>query len=309
MTNATILETFRTHKHPYLHNRHMNSTVILTENRNHELPQIKKSKAQYEHRPVTKKCRKLGIFNPNAAKKVERSSPDILGQYLKNRMKRLTLQVAQQSTLYCEDCASSGPRPNMRMSLETAKRAIDFFLERSSELSDVVLGFRGGEPLLEFELIKQCVEYAKSQVEGKRIAFNMATNGMLLSHDIADYLAENNFALNTGLDGEDERQAAYRSGPCIPGVRQIFVRADGALFPCELVNEELDYFKIGMLDYGIDIDRIRKMLDLCSLAERECNKYWSVRQCVFYTGQNALDEKPLGLYDHCVSNDFALDME
>lgn len=53
------------------------------------------------------------------------------------------------------------------MSFEIAKRAIDFFLEHSLERSEVSIGFYGGEPLLEFELIKQAVAYVKEHCEGK----------------------------------------------------------------------------------------------------------------------------------------------
>lgn len=57
---------------------------------------------------------------------------------------------------------------SQRMSFETAKKAIDFFLKRTSEVNYIRLGFYGGEPLLEFDLIKQCVAYINSKVEGKK---------------------------------------------------------------------------------------------------------------------------------------------
>jgi len=60
-------------------------------------------------------------------------------------------------------------------------------------LPEVTVGFYGGEPLLEFELIKKCVEYTKSIIEGKRVKFNMTTNGTLMSDEIMDYLFENEF--------------------------------------------------------------------------------------------------------------------
>ncbi|MCL2226875.1 MAG: hypothetical protein FWB97_04520 [Oscillospiraceae bacterium] len=47
--------------------------------------------------------------------------------------------------------------------------------------------------MLEFELIKKCVEYTKSIIEGKRVKFNMTTNGTLMSDEIMDYLFENEF--------------------------------------------------------------------------------------------------------------------
>lgn len=55
------------------------------------------------------------------------------------------------------------------MSETIAIRAIDFLIEHSRESDSVSIGFYGGEPLLEFELIRKCVEYAADHIEGKYI--------------------------------------------------------------------------------------------------------------------------------------------
>jgi uncharacterized protein len=74
----------------------------------------------------------------------------------------------------------------------------------SQDSNRLNIGFYGGEPLLEFELIKKCVEYAKEQAEGREITFSITTNATLLSEEIIKYLFENNIMLTISLDGPKE---------------------------------------------------------------------------------------------------------
>lgn len=74
------------------------------------------------------------------------------------------------------------------MSLSIAKKAIDFFQEHSTDQNNVTIGFYGGEPFLEFELIKECVAYAEDKLEGKKIEYSVTTNATLLTDEIIDYL-------------------------------------------------------------------------------------------------------------------------
>lgn len=96
------------------------------------------------------------------------------------------------------------------MSFETAKRAIDFYLEHSIDRSWAAIGFYGGEPLLEFELIKKCVDCLEGKIEGKQILFNLTTNGTLLEGEKAKFLKEHNFSVAISLDGSKKEPDACR---------------------------------------------------------------------------------------------------
>ena len=72
------------------------------------------------------------------------------------------------------------------MNKEIAYRAIDFFVRHSSDSEKLHLGFYGGEPLLEFELIKGCVEYIK-KIANKEVIFNITTNCVLLDESKIDF--------------------------------------------------------------------------------------------------------------------------
>lgn len=207
MSGDIVFMLFRTHGYPYMYDRNTNAFVIPAEDEFLELSQVKRGELSPELSPVVKKFQQYGLLKYNVVEKIEHYGSTRVRQYLNTRVKQLTLQVTQQCNLRCGYCVYGGKyrghraHSNLRMSLKTAKRAIDFFLARNRELSELFISFYGGEPLLEFELIKECVKYANSRVEGKRIRYNMTTNGTLLSDDISDYLVENDVRISISLDG------------------------------------------------------------------------------------------------------------
>ena len=68
-------------------------------------------------------------------------------------------------------------------------------------------------------------------------------------------------------------------GPCLPGVRRLFVSADGIFFPCEKVNELSDAMKIGTIDKGFDIDKAKCILNIASLTPEKCRNCWALLKC------------------------------
>ena len=133
----------------------------------------------------------------------------VLHDLLDSNMSSIILQVTQNCNLRCKYCVYSGSYINRthtkaRMSVDTAKKAIDFLASHSSNSSDISIGFYGGEPLLEISLIEEIVTYAKGIFGGKKINFNITTNATLLNMDIANFLIENDFNITVSLDGPKE---------------------------------------------------------------------------------------------------------
>ena len=134
---------------------------------------------------------------------------DIMVDLLKNNMSMMILQVTQNCNLRCNYCVYSGSYINRthtkaRMTIDKAKKAIDFLARHSSNCGEVSIGFYGGEPLLEIKLIEETVMYAKSIFGAKKIHFNITTNATLLNLDIARFLFENDFNITVSLDGPKE---------------------------------------------------------------------------------------------------------
>ena len=107
-------------------------------------------------------------------------------------VKSMCLNVAHDCNLRCEYCfAAKGDFGCGRklMPLEVGKKAIDFLIEHSKGRRNLELDFFGGEPLMNFKVVKQIVEYARSQEEkhNKKFRFTMTTNGLLLTDDVIEY--------------------------------------------------------------------------------------------------------------------------
>ena len=124
-------------------------------------------------------------------------------------IKAMCLHIAHDCNLRCEYCfASTGDFGKGRklMSFETGKKAIDFLLEKSGDRENLELDFFGGEPLLNFEVVKQIVEYARSKEKdyGKRFRFTITTNGVLLDDDKIDFINKEMSNVVLSIDGRKE---------------------------------------------------------------------------------------------------------
>ena len=433
MANNVIFKLFRTYNHPYLYDRHTNSLAVLSEDEYKELGNVKQGNFPEIESNVIRKYQEYGMMNPNVVEKIEHPLNLLVESYLKNRLNHLILQVTQQCNLRCTYCQFSGnyyeryrEHTSRSMSWDTAKTAIDFYLARSRELPDITIGFFGGEPLLEFELIKKCVDYVSTQIEGRKATFTITTNGTLLTDSIIAFLAKHEFQLAISLDGSKDdhdatrkfpngrgtfdlimdninkiqkeypefdkntgilatfnprmdidcsltyfnsckvfenrmitynpmnesdltqelhyndkhhlvttyeyikmlcslvgkldasqisplmnnnrvainsryrqlhnRSTAYavmhHSGPCMPGVKRMFVNVDGDIFPCERVSETKSYFNIGNICTGFDLEKIRQILNHGQLSERECSNCWALRQCTQCVAEVSFDVEP-----------------
>ena len=128
---------------------------------------------------------------------------------LKNRhteIKALCLHVAHTCNLTCDYCfASQGNFCGERglMSFDVGKRAIDFLIEHSGNRKNLEVDFFGGEPLMNFEVVKQIVAYARSieGKHGKNFRFTLTTNGVLIDDDVIDFANRECHNVVLSLDG------------------------------------------------------------------------------------------------------------
>ena len=124
-------------------------------------------------------------------------------------VKALCLHIAHDCNLGCKYCfAEEGEYHGRRalMSFEVGKKALDFLIANSGNRRNLEVDFFGGEPLMNWEVVKQLVEYGRSKEEAnnKRFRFTITTNGMLLSDELMDFCnrAMSNVVLS--LDGRKE---------------------------------------------------------------------------------------------------------
>lgn len=130
-------------------------------------------------------------------------------------VKALCLHVAHTCNLNCSYCfASQGKYHGRRavMSLETGKRAIDFLIASSEGRRNLEVDFFGGEPLMNLDVVKGIVEYARSLEAdaGKNFRFTLTTNGMLIDDDVIDFANREMSNVVLSLDGRREVHDRYR---------------------------------------------------------------------------------------------------
>lgn len=121
-------------------------------------------------------------------------------------VKALCLHVAHTCNLNCEYCfAAQGKYHGERalMSFEVGKRALDFLIENSGTRRNLEVDFFGGEPLMNFDVVKDLVKYARSveQAHGKHFRFTLTTNGMLLDDDVIEFANKEMDNVVLSLDG------------------------------------------------------------------------------------------------------------
>ncbi len=121
-------------------------------------------------------------------------------------IKALCLHVAHDCNMKCRYCfAKEGEYGGKRslMSLDTGKHAVDFLIKNSKNRVNLELDFFGGEPLLNFEVVKGIVEYAKVQEKkfNKNFRFTLTTNGLLLNQENMNYINQEMHNVVLSIDG------------------------------------------------------------------------------------------------------------
>ncbi|MBR4857757.1 MAG: thioether cross-link-forming SCIFF peptide maturase [Clostridia bacterium] len=130
-------------------------------------------------------------------------------------VKALCMHIAHTCNLNCSYCfASQGKYHGERalMSFEVGKRALDFLIENSGTRRNLEVDFFGGEPLMNFEVVKQLVKYARSteKEHGKNFRFTLTTNGVLIDDDVIDFANKEMSNVVLSLDGRKEIHDRYR---------------------------------------------------------------------------------------------------
>lgn len=174
-----------------------------------------------------KKWNRLAQQNDNLIDPRTFSASNVKNYVLRYGLKQLTLNVTDDCNFRCKYCGYSDYYEYTRsyskkyMNFDIAKKAIDQYYSlleegrRYNPWRESGLGFYGGEPLLNFNLIKKCVEYIEDRYGHHGLRYYMTTNGSLLNKDKSDWLMQHGFSISVSLDGpekEHDRNRIYSDG-------------------------------------------------------------------------------------------------
>jgi uncharacterized protein len=158
---------------------------------------------------------------------------------------RLSINITEQCNMRCRYCVYD-PRAhhnyrnhrNVDINIDRALSIIDNLLENKT-IKELIFSFFGGEPLLRPNTIVYFTDYIRKTNAEKKILFCITTNGTLLSHEVWDYLVENNFRTSISLDGARDthnKNRQFRNG------RPTY----------DIIMENLNYVKLKHPDYYVD---------------------------------------------------------
>ena len=198
-----IIEMYQTHSHEQI------TAHILKKYPND--PQVNEAEIrdcfrQLEELKAAGKLFTPDTFAPMAGKLKEKTSGVV---------KALCIHIAHSCNLNCSYCfASQGKYQGERalMSYEVGKRSLDFLIENSGKRRNLEVDFFGGEPLMNFQVVKDLVAYARSreQETGKHFRFTLTTNGMLIDDDVIEFANKEMSNVVLSLDGRKEIHDRFR---------------------------------------------------------------------------------------------------
>lgn len=178
---------------------------------------------KYDESEIKESIEEVEELKENGALFTEDVYEPIIGEFEQHHkpvVKALCLHIAHDCNLACKYCfAEEGEYHGRRglMSFEVGKKALDFLVENSGSRVNLEVDFFGGEPLMNWDVVKRLVEYGRSieKEKDKNFRFTLTTNGVLLNDEIEEFLNKEMANVVLSLDGRKEvndRMRPFRTG-------------------------------------------------------------------------------------------------
>jgi len=153
-----------------------------------------------------------GFLREQFIEKIEHPDTKYIAYLVDRCINQLIIEVTSACNFKCRYCHQTGKSALIpkTMNEDMAYRSVDFLFEHSKDAHEVTITFYGGEPLLNFELIKSTVLYSNRKFKTKPVSYNMTTNGSLINDKFIDFLIDYNFSLLISLDGDESTQNRHR---------------------------------------------------------------------------------------------------
>ncbi|SFU59948.1 uncharacterized protein SAMN04487886_107017 [Clostridium sp. DSM 8431] len=193
---------------------------------------------------------------------------EIKNELLQSGFTELAIEVTSQCNFRCKYCVYSGQYSGQRvhethnMDDDTAKKSIELYFKYIKEGREAnpnrrpVVAFYGGEPLVNFKLVKECVEYAKELYKDK-IFFSITTNASLLTDEIIDFLVKEEFSVVVSLDGYKENHDRNRVNVAGIGTFDIVMKNINKLYE----KQGSPVFISSVFDYKTDFEKMEEFFN------------------------------------------------
>lgn len=222
--DTPVIKLFMHNKKYYLYDFGKNNILQLSEGIFKEINDlqklgiaeyINKNKSNQFYRDVITLLNR-GYFKDFTVENVSHYCTPYLDMLLNRFLQDLILQVTQDCNFQCRYCLFANDtkvernHKKINMDYLTAKKSVDYLYNHCADSNEVTIGFYGGEPFLNFDLIKRITEYANQKFQSKHVRFLTTTNASLLNDNIIEFLIKNHFAISISLDGDEDYQNNHR---------------------------------------------------------------------------------------------------
>ena len=159
--------------------------------------------------------------------KFVRESDETMRDLLHYDLQQIVLELTEQCNMRCRYCIYNEHNDHYRnfspkaMSWDVAKRAVEYARDNSGDR--IAVSFYGGEPLVQYDLMKKVIEYSQEIITGKELTFSFSTNLTLVTKEIAEFVAGvKGMSVLASIDGPEDIHDAYR---VMAGGKGSFARA------------------------------------------------------------------------------------
>ena len=225
MTYKPFIKLFRTPNSQYFYDVGKNEIVRITRELFAYLQGLLdgvETQLGQESQEMFDSLRDAGYLSDKHPQKIQHPYLRILPDLLERKIENLILQLTQDCNFRCKYCIYSEDintkqrsHSKKEMTWESAKKAIDFYRDHSVDSASRNIGLYGGEPLLNFSLVRQVIDYAEKELIGKPLTFSLTTNGSLLTTNIIDFLAEHGVNMMISIDGPksvNDKNRIFKNG-------------------------------------------------------------------------------------------------
>jgi uncharacterized protein len=241
------IHLFRTAAHHYFYDVNRNESIRIEEATYHYLKSLNHDEGKDNHViPKTSEAEALlkqGYLSNNRVKEIEHPDSWILEDYIHRKMKMLVIQITQNCNLSCAYCPyvvgekEYRKHSNKKISLEMAEKALIMLRESSVDCDEVSIAFYGGEPLLEFDLMKKIVASSQRLLSKSVIRYSLTTNATLLTDEMIEFFSIYNVNLTISLDGPkaiNDKNRKFRVGS-----KSVF---DVVIDKIKLIENKYEYY-------------------------------------------------------------------
>lgn len=254
--SAPNIKLFKMCSGYYFYDVNKNEIIKIKKKEYEEIKLLCKYPEYNNESEIINELKQNGYLSSYRVERINNYYTKYIKDYLNNKLNFVILQVTQNCNFKCRYCVYSDDgyydrkRNSKKMSWEVAKKSIDFVKENSQYSNNISFSFYGGEPLIEYKLIKDCVNYIKKNFFNKNIQFLLTTNGYLFDEEIINFFVENKIYLTFSLDGPQNIHDKNR---------RLLATGEGTYFK---VFENLNKIKKKNLDYFNNYVSINAVWDL-----------------------------------------------